>query len=220
MTPIPPRRKTYATSLIRTLRVFNEQYASRSGALSCRQLWNAAWSIAMHLDYYRSSSSSSSTSSIGRRPNSISVRSRDPGSRGATTTATTTTWDLRGEGITDLGASTSRGNIATTEVALMSIEDDTLDRIALRVIESLGGGDDTGHFLLRLLDVDVVYDHDDHDDAAGRTNDAPMGVRDRRSARSARSSAGMGGTAQDRAAVDSIVDIPAVVVFVARTSCE
>jgi hypothetical protein len=65
-------------------------------------------------------------------------------------------------------------------------------------------------------DVDVVHygnDHDDRDDvdAAGRTINAPVGVRDRRSSRS---SAGMGGTPQDRATVDVNVDDLAVVAFV------
>jgi hypothetical protein len=38
--------RTYVTSLIRTLRVLDERYTSRYGALSFRQLCNAAWSIA------------------------------------------------------------------------------------------------------------------------------------------------------------------------------
>jgi hypothetical protein len=54
--------RPYVTSLIRTLRVLDERYASRSGALSFRQLCNAAWSIAQHLEHHRSHSSSYSSS--------------------------------------------------------------------------------------------------------------------------------------------------------------
>jgi hypothetical protein len=54
--------RTYVTSLIRTLRILDKQYASRSGALSFRQLCNAAWSIAQHLEHHRSHSSSYSSS--------------------------------------------------------------------------------------------------------------------------------------------------------------
>jgi hypothetical protein len=54
--------RTYMTSLIRTLRVLDKRYASRSGALSFRQLCNAAWSIARHHEHHRSHSSSYSSS--------------------------------------------------------------------------------------------------------------------------------------------------------------
>jgi hypothetical protein len=54
--------RTYVTSLIQTLRVLDERYASRSGALSFRQLWNATWSIARHLKHHRSHLSSYSAS--------------------------------------------------------------------------------------------------------------------------------------------------------------
>ena len=63
-------------------------------------------------------------------------------------TATTTTWDLRSEGIADLGASTIKGMgrmegddaYDYIDDALMSTIDVILDRIALRVIEFLEGG--------------------------------------------------------------------------------
>jgi hypothetical protein len=75
-------------------------------------------------------------------------RYRVPGSGGTTTTATTTTWDLRGKGIADLGASTIEGTGRTEgddaydyiDDALMSTIDVILDRIALRVVEFLEGG--------------------------------------------------------------------------------
>jgi hypothetical protein len=149
---------------------------------------------------------------------------------------TTTTWDLRGEGIADLGALTIEGTGRTEgddaydyiDNALMLTIDVILDRIALCVVEFLEGGgrgwgwrrgNDRPILLLLLCrppDVDVVHygdNHDDRDDvdAAGRTIDAPVGVRDRRSSRS---SAGMGGTLQDRATVDANVDDLAVVAFV------
>ena len=61
------------------------------------------------------------------------------------TTATTTTWDLRGEGIADLSASTIEGMGRTDrrniydyiEDTLMSAIDVILDRIALRVVKFL-----------------------------------------------------------------------------------
>jgi hypothetical protein len=80
-------------------------------------------------------------------------RYRVPESGGTTTTATTTRWDLRGEGISDLGASTIEGTGRTEgddaynyiDDALMSTIDVILDRIALRVIEFLeGGGEEDG----------------------------------------------------------------------------
>jgi hypothetical protein len=87
----------YVTSLIRTLCVLDKQYASHSGALSFRQLCNAAWLIARHLKHHRSHSSSYSSSSIisliGRRRKELILGRRYcvPGSRGTTMTATTTT---------------------------------------------------------------------------------------------------------------------------------
>jgi hypothetical protein len=54
--------RTYVTSLIQTLRVLDEQYVSRSGALSFQQLCNTAWSIARHLEHHRSHLSSYSSS--------------------------------------------------------------------------------------------------------------------------------------------------------------
>ncbi len=61
------------------------------------------------------------------------------------TTATTTTWDLRGKGIADLSASTIEGMGRTEggniydyiEDALMSAINVILDRIALRVVKFL-----------------------------------------------------------------------------------
>ncbi len=60
----------------------------------------------------------------------------------------TTTWDLRGEGIADLGASTIKGTgrmegddaYDYIDDLLMLTIDVILDRIALRVIEFLEGG--------------------------------------------------------------------------------
>ncbi len=65
-------------------------------------------------------------------------------------------------------------------------------------------------------DVNVVHygdAHDDRDDVdvAGQTINAPVGVRDHQSSRS---SAGMGGTPQDRATIDANVHDLAVVAFV------
>ncbi len=65
-------------------------------------------------------------------------------------------------------------------------------------------------------DVDVLHYSDDHDDrdnvyAAGRTINAPVGIRDRRSSRA---STGMGGTPQDRATVDANVYNLAVIAFI------
>ncbi len=230
------------TLLIRTLHVLDDPYASRSGALLFRQFCNAAWSIAQHLEHHRSHSSSYSSSSIissigQQRKELISGRRYQvPGLGGTTTTATTTTWDLRGEGIADLGVSTIKGTgriegdnaYDYIDDALMLTIDVILDCIALRVVEFLeGGGTGWGWrrgndrpILLLLLchppDVDVIHYGDDHDnrddvDAAGRTINAPVGVRDRQSSRS---SAGMGGTPQDRATVDANVDNLAVVAFV------
>ena len=136
------------TSLIRTLRVLDEQYASRSGALSFRQLCNAAWSIARHLEHHRSHlssySSSSIISSIGRRRKELisGRRYRVPESGGTTTTATTTTWDLRLGASTIEGTGRTEGDDAYDYIndALMSTIDVILVRIALRVIEFLEGG--------------------------------------------------------------------------------
>jgi hypothetical protein len=64
------------------------------------------------------------------------------------TTATTTTWDLRGEGIAGLGTSTIEGTgrmegddaYDYIDNALMSTIDVILNCIALRVIKFLEGG--------------------------------------------------------------------------------
>jgi hypothetical protein len=56
--------RTYVTLLIRMLRVLDERYTLRSSALLFRQLCNAAWSIARHLEHHCSHSSSYSSSSI------------------------------------------------------------------------------------------------------------------------------------------------------------
>jgi hypothetical protein len=65
-----------------------------------------------------------------------------------TTTATTTTWDLHGKGIADLGESTIEGTgrmegddaYDYINNALMLTIDVILDRIALRVVKFLEGG--------------------------------------------------------------------------------
>jgi hypothetical protein len=43
------RRQRYATSLMRTILIFNKHFTSRPGVSSAQQLCNAAWSIARHV---------------------------------------------------------------------------------------------------------------------------------------------------------------------------